>query len=205
MRKLAMLAVLVLPVLASCAPGPALWSEAQSPKRNRVEAVRLTHDLPLASPNAPLGAADIAALDAFLARHRIGEGDAILVAAGGSGAAAARNVGALLQHLSRQGLEARAVEAAAPPNAVRVTVDRFVVVPPHCPDWRKPGTSDFANTPLSNLGCANAVNLGMMIANPRDLVQGQEPGAIDGTAASLAVQRYRTDKIKPLDKSGTTQ
>ena len=50
--------------------------------------------------------------------------------------------------------------------------DRYLVTLPPCPNWSKPaaGAGDFTNTPSSNFGCAAAVNLGLMVANPADLV-----------------------------------
>ena len=58
--------------------------------------------------------------------------------------------------------------------------------------------------PLSNLGCANAVNLGLMIAEPADLTRGRPLGTADGIREAEAVVRYRTDKVKEL-KAGMTE
>ena len=43
------------------------------------------------------------------------------------------------------------------------------VVLPGCPDWSRDPGYDPRNLPLSNLGCANAFNLGLMVADPADL------------------------------------
>ena len=196
-------------LLGACTPTASYWSEAQSPKHNQVETVRLVHDLPLATPTAPLASADYARLDAFLARHNIGHGDRIAIVTAGTGPTAQRNLSMVQRHLAVQGIDTDTVMTGpgsdAPASGFRLVAEKFVVVPPNCPDWRKPGTSDYGNTPMSNLGCANAVNLGLMLANPRDLIQGREMGDADGTASALAIQRYRADKIKPLDRSGTTE
>jgi pilus assembly protein CpaD len=186
--------------LAACAPAASHWSDAQSPKQNKVEMVRLTHDLRLPASGV-LSAAAAAGLDAFLARHEVGFGDAVTLASAG------RDPAAVSAYLRRQGIVARAAAGAAeaPAGAVRVQVERFVVVPPHCPDWRKPGTADYGNTPMSNLGCATAANLGMMLADPRDLIQGRMPGDADGTASAAATQRYRAGKVTPLPKGSTTE
>ena len=47
-------------------------------------------------------------------------------------------------------------------------VDREVILP-GCPDWSRDPGFDPRNLPLSNLGCANAYNLGLMVADPGDL------------------------------------
>ncbi len=83
-------------------------------------------------------------------------------------------------------------------DRVRVTVERYIVTPPACPDWSKPVGEDSQNTPPPNFGCANTANLGMMVANPRDLVHGRSPGTSDGAAVSAAIKRYRDGKIREL-------
>jgi pilus assembly protein CpaD len=52
---------------------------------------------------------------------------------------------------------------------------------------------------LSNLGCANAVNLGLMVADPADLVTGAPTAPADATREAEAIVRYRTDKVRQLD------
>ena len=51
------------------------------------------------------------------------------------------------------------------------------VVLPGCPDWSRDPGYDPRNLPLSNLGCANAVNLGLMVADPGDLATRTPTGA----------------------------
>ncbi|MFO1074391.1 MAG: CpaD family pilus assembly lipoprotein [Geminicoccaceae bacterium] len=79
---------------------------------------------------------------------------------------------------------------------VRATT--FTVALPGCPDWTRDPTRDGNNLMLSNLGCANAVNLGLMVADPADLWLGRPLGPADGIQQADAVTRYRTDKVRPL-------
>jgi pilus biogenesis lipoprotein CpaD len=81
---------------------------------------------------------------------------------------------------------------------VEVTVRTEEVVLPGCPNWSREPGYDPGNLPLSNLGCANALNLGLMVADPADLATRRALAPADGTQAAEAVVRYRTDKIKPL-------
>jgi pilus assembly protein CpaD len=173
-------------------------------KQNKVEPVRLIHDVKFASGNQ-LPANEAAQLDAFIDRLDVGYGDRVYVLTESGGTAPSRQrTDAVLRQLARQGVQASSLPSPeAQPGIVRIVINRHVVVPQHCPDWSKPATSDYSNTAMSNLGCANASNLGLMVADPSELIQGREPGAADGTASALAIQRYRTDKIKALDKSGT--
>lgn len=188
--------------LGACAPTASHWSDAQSSKQNQVESLRLTHDLRVPASGS-LSAAEAGELDDFLARHEIGYGDdVVLLASAGRSAAPAAD------YLRKQGIaagQARAGAGEAPAGAVRVIVQRYVVVPPNCPDWSKPATTDYGNVTMSGLGCANTANLGMMLANPRDLIQGRPSGNADGTAAAAAVQRYRAGKVTPLPKGSTTE
>jgi pilus assembly protein CpaD len=63
---------------------------------------------------------------------------------------------------------------------------------PNCPDW-----SD-SNLPMSegqssNYGCATAVNLAAMIADPNDLIRGRTdaPAGADATKATRAIKAWR--------------
>lgn len=82
---------------------------------------------------------------------------------------------------------------------LEVLVATTDVVLPGCPDWSRDPAYDPRNEPLSNLGCANALNLGLMVADPGDLVAGAPTAPADGTREAEAIVRYRTDKVKELD------
>jgi len=82
---------------------------------------------------------------------------------------------------------------------LEVLVSATSVALPGCPDWSGDPGYDPRNEPLSNLGCANAFNLGLMVADPRDLSMGTPTAPADATREAEAVLRYRTDKVKQLD------
>ena len=85
---------------------------------------------------------------------------------------------------------------------MRVTVGRYVVTPPNCPDWTKPATGDPGNNVSSNFGCATTANLGLMIADPGALVRGYAAGPGDGEMLAKGVQNYREDKTPWLPAGG---
>ncbi len=95
---------------------------------------------------------------------------------------------------------------AVPPRAegweaarrVDVTVQVPMITLPECPDWSAPSDLAAGNSPMSQLGCANALNLAAMIADPADLVEGRPLAGADGTREAAAVERYRADKVKKL-------
>lgn len=198
---------LALLATAACTPTESYWSEVQAKKENKVEPVRLLHDVRFSS-GAELSPVEMAQLDGFLARHDIGYGDRVYVLTDAKSAndAGSRRSANVVQYMAAHGIKAAGMPSLeAQPGLVRVVVNRYVVVPPNCPDWSKPGTSDYSNTPMSNLGCSNVSNLGLMVADPSELIQGRAAGPADATGSVLAIQRYRTGKITPLDKSATSE
>lgn len=99
--------------------------------------------------------------------------------------------------------------AVAPPGATRspltITVDRYVATPPVCQPWSTVYTASTevnANPARAELGCSDLNNLGAMVADPHDLVKGSTDPYADGTTAARAVERYRSDTVKPFLNSG---
>lgn len=88
---------------------------------------------------------------------------------------------------------------ARPEDATIVVVTRAVVIEPDC---SVPKTI-YTPRPTHTWSCTSAVALGRMVANPLDLKRGRATGPGDGEAGALAIQRYRTDKIKELKVEGT--
>ncbi len=186
---------------AACTPA-ANWSDVQAPKRNQVEPVRLVHDVRFLN-GAQLLPVEMAQLDGFIARHDIGYGDRVYVLTETRAGTSQRTTN-VLNYMKAHGIQAAGLPSVeAQPGLVRIVVNRHVVVPPNCPDWSKPTTSDYSNTPMSNLGCSTTANFGAMVADPSELIQGRQPGPADAEGSTGAIQRYRTDKVKPLEKTGT--
>lgn len=84
-------------------------------------------------------------------------------------------------------------------DEVRVEIRRHAVTLPDCPDFTTESGSSYDNIPHSNWGCANAVNLGLMIADPNDLIAGRAEGNADGEALAIGIYRYKTGQTKPLN------
>ncbi len=78
------------------------------------------------------------------------------------------------------------------PGSVRVIVSRTSASVPGCPTWEDElvGAPEQATT---NYGCATNSNLAAMIADPNDLVLGQQRAGVgDPVEAAKAVNSYRT-------------
>jgi len=190
-------------LLGACAPTlqDSQWSGAESPKENKVLYLRQTHDVRFEPGEAALSPAERQRLAAFLAHEEVGLYDEITLATGAVNGAernlAARRAASVAAYLRANHLKSAAdLEESAPADRVTVVVGRYVVVPPNCPDWRKPSEDDPSNTPSSNLGCASVTNLGLMVADPHDLVSGKPRAPADADQNDYAIQRYRQGYIK---------
>lgn len=79
------------------------------------------------------------------------------------------------------------------PGTVRVIASRTTASVPGCPSWSEEAEYYAAPMTSTNFGCATNSNLAAMIANPDDLVLGQEGTTSgSGTTASRAVRVYRS-------------
>jgi pilus assembly protein CpaD len=81
-------------------------------------------------------------------------------------------------------------------DEVVVLAQAVAVTSPQCPGYNAPTELDHEYRPVGPTGCANAVNLGLMIANPGDLAHGQALAPADGTNATFAIERYRGVQVQ---------
>jgi len=77
-------------------------------------------------------------------------------------------------------------------NDVSIDMQYAVVVSPACPDWRRSPVTTYSNTTQGNIGCATAVNLGAMVANPNDLLHGTGDISPDTARTVHVVDQYRS-------------
>ena len=188
---------------SGCAPQTSQWSMVEAPRENKLTLVRLAHQVQFRPNEDRLSPAEAARLGAFIRDQNVGYGDQILLI-GGNGALAQRRQEAVATAFARGGMRViRDVEIeglSTAPNELRVVVSRHVVTPPTCPNWSKRPDDDFGNTQSSHIGCATQTNLGLMIANPSDLVAGQEIGPADGELSAFRIESYRRGVHPPLLK-----
>jgi len=205
-RLIPFIAAGLLVVLAGCASEQAQWTGAATMKRNSVELVRLTRDVAVSDDESPISEAADATLRDFFRQSAFGYGDQVSID-GGDGPGAGLRARKLAAWLAAMGIRATVspIIYGASPKAgeARVIIGRYVVHPPKCPDWTKAPTRDFENTESSNFGCANVTNLGLMAANPRDLIVGNGGGRADSEVLSKAVEQYRLGKAKDPSSTST--
>jgi pilus assembly protein CpaD len=77
------------------------------------------------------------------------------------------------------------------PGTFRIVISRSSASVPSCPDWSKASDRNFNASNHSNYGCATNSNIAAMIADPEDLVRGQETAQMDTNSGSKAVKALR--------------
>ncbi|HJU16433.1 MAG TPA: CpaD family pilus assembly lipoprotein [Stellaceae bacterium] len=203
-RRLIPLALPALCALAACQPGVATYTAAQAPNDLRLDSAARERTVRFVPGSDRLSPGEAARLSYLAASGAIRPSDRVVVAASGPPPLAARREAAVAHALLRYGIVAYPqVLAAVPPNRALVSVGRYTVTLPPCPNWSKRPYSDFTNQPSSNYGCATTVNLGLMAASPADLANGLPLARADGEPAVSAVERYQKDKVYPPSPAGT--
>src|SRR5438552_4182897 len=174
------------------------YSKSEAPDQLRVDGVETRREVAFASGSAYLSPGELRKIDQWVLSGGIRPADRVQIAAGGPPGLAERRAAAIKSELLRYGIVAIDLPIdIAPVNRAVVSIGRYAVTTPDCPNWSQSLRYEFTNALTSNYGCANATNLGLMVASPADLVSGRPFTGIDGQPAVSAVQRYLTDKVKP--------
>jgi pilus assembly protein CpaD len=183
--------------------GPQLKAEPQ------VELAEYQQDVRFAPGTASFAPGTEQALTLFLGRVGAASGDRVYVVASApepSASPEARNLAerrsrAVGMFLAKNRIQSEARVAdvdVLPREGIAVVVQRTAVTLPACPNWTQMPNRNFDNQPMSNWSCATAVNFGLMLADPSDLVRGRDPGRADGEALARSVENYRKDKTKDI-------
>jgi pilus biogenesis lipoprotein CpaD len=194
------LAALLAPTLAvgltSCAgaPGPPIADfGAATPNPIQISRTRLVHAVGFPSQGASVTAPELSALYGFLAGHGVGPSDTLIIERG-SGTLDLARAEALQANLQTAGLHpAMVTDAALGAGVARVVVERYVAIPPDCPNWSAAPAPNFQNYDQRNFGCADSRNLAAMVADPKDLAMGASALAPQvGPPVTRPVLTYRT-------------
>ncbi len=188
----------------------ATWKQQEAFARPEVRRVDVQYVVPFAPKASEMTDVEREALGMFVRQNNLQPGTHLSVAAptkNATQAARSRNrLASVRNELQRLGVSSSVVQAQPTNNQstgdeVVVFAQTVAVLPPDCPGYNSPIVLDFEWRPNTRLGCANAVNLGLMVANPSDLAQGRPVSAADGEAMALGIQRYRTANTFPTGQS----
>jgi pilus assembly protein CpaD len=174
------------------------YSKTEAPAQLQVDGGESRVELAFAGGSDHLAAGEAGRLDRLVLAGSIRPADRVVIAAAGPPGLAERRVAAISSELLRYGIVARRLtREIVPANHAIVAVGRYAVTLPPCPNWSQSLADEFTNALSSYYGCANATNLGLMVASPADLVSGRPFTGIDGMPAVSAVQRYLNDRVTP--------
>jgi pilus assembly protein CpaD len=174
----------------------------------QVNHVRVQYAASFLPGKADLSQDEAARFQAFIDQSGLRSGDRVYIALPNGDLLAASRIGKMASLLAQRNIGA---ETVTPPstglsaNHMLVMADRYVVTPPACPNWSDSPTTPHDNTPNSNYGCATLSNLAEMVDNPRDLDMGRPLGPAYADPGLNAIERYRTDKVKPFLSTGSSQ
>jgi pilus assembly protein CpaD len=157
--------------LAACA---AEYSKSEAPAQLRVDGADSRRELAFAAGSAYLSPSELRKLDGWVLGGSIRPADRVEIAAAGPPGLAEQLAAAISRELLRYGVVTQALARdTVPANHAIVSIGRYAVTLPDCPNWSQSLAADFTNAVSSNYGCATATNLGLMVASPADLVGGR--------------------------------
>jgi pilus assembly protein CpaD len=186
-------------------------SPAEAGENPTVGFETMTHQVNFAPGSAALSTDEINSLSDFLTRIAFDYGDKVTISIGPTNsdpslnALAAQRAGSITFELQRMHLveiQIRPENANIEPlqNAAEVSIGRYVVTGPKCADWSEPEAANDTDMLPSNFGCATAINLGAMVANPADLLRGTPSGSADADFVARGIEQYRNGEVsKSLD------
>jgi len=191
------LRLVVLPLTLGLAACAFEYSKSEAPDTLRVDGAESRRELAFAAGSAYLTPSELRQIDGWVLSGTIRSADRVAVAAGGPPGLAEQRAAAISRELLRYGIVTQTLALdTVPANRAIVSVGRYAVTLPTCPNWSQSLSNDFTNAFTSNYGCANATNLGLMVASPADLVSGRTYTGTEAQPAAAAVQRYLTDRVK---------
>lgn len=209
-------------LLTGCAPEVSNWTPAESPKENQVDRAVFAHTIVYPAHADALGDREKKKFYQFL-KDVIQSPLAVNVTIEEFGGRSEKRVKDIERELLRYGIPhdlividydgmeepyaykgAHKKGRASVGSGVKVIIERFVVIPPSCSNFSQQIGDAQQAYAHSNYGCATEANLGMMVANPRDLLRGRERAPYNGAVMAAGVNRYRRDDIKPILQVSTT-
>jgi pilus assembly protein CpaD len=188
---------IAVPLLLGLAACVTEYSKSEAPAALQVDGAESRVEIAFAGGSGRLSPGEARRLDGLVLAGNIRPADRVAIAAAGPPGLAERRSAAISSELLRYGVVASTQTLdTVPANRAIVSVGRYTVTLPSCPNWSQSLSYEFTNAFSSNYGCANTTNLGLMVASPADLASGRTLAPADGQPAVAAVERYMNDRIK---------
>jgi pilus biogenesis lipoprotein CpaD len=175
-----------LSLLAACGQSVGQPGLNDQVMRNTVQLVRFSHIIKAEDDKTEtLSEKTIADLNTFLHNTNVGYGDVLMV--DGAYNASDNRLSEIQTLFRKRGYEyaGKTLLGAKPVEGdIVLYVERHVVTTPNCGNWPEDTTYNSENNRSVYNGCSTVANLGLMVANPRDLVSGQSSGTTTATAVN---------------------
>lgn len=206
-KKIIIISTLIsILVLSGCRIEPAIWN-GRDRFHNKVTTIKEHSTVHFKNNSAYLSPDQVNALKNKVAKYRNVE--KVYLAACTTGKhrnhIQMQRLRTISYWLKKEGYKSTIIANAIyknPKNCVKVTFERLIVVPPRCPDVSGPYSNYYHIN--SNFGCSNVQNLGMMVANPKDLHRGKSKDHFYGTIMAPSIQRYDSGETKELIETSST-
>jgi len=203
-RKTALIGIAAALLGSACSNVPEHYKGAISLPKNEVEVANFSHQINFSGEDGGLSAADKAAMENFLNAQGVRYGDQLVLDfATGDGAWEAK-MEAVNNFLKTRGFwvkYAGSTGAVSNSGAAALVINRYSVISPDC---KALAEEAFVPTEMwlnKTFGCVTTHNLGVMVANPQDLIEGRPDTVADTFGAVRAVQLYRS-KISTTANTG---
>ncbi len=200
--RFALLAAATLP-LAACGGQSSYNTSVESVHQPVVSYATYVYDVRMDSGSG-LSPAESARLSGWLDSLDVSYGDKVAIATDGAYVPAdlQKDIADVLGHRGLLiGTDSSALAGTPPAGAVRLILRRATASVPGCPDWSTRQESDMVGGASSNYGCGVNGNLAAMVANPADLVRGQQTdSALRTNTSNRAIESYR--KQTPTGEGG---
>lgn len=176
-----------------------------------VRSVTAAVELPGTSGQERLTPSEIRKISDLVADFMTETQSQLVVAIPGGAAGDARVLGRAKQIgdlIKRRGVAASrmmlrvASEDTSANGPIVISYGTLVVTVPECGFWDKESSHDETNTNSPNFGCTLQRNFGLMIANPRDLLEPRKTTAThDATRSSVVLKAYRAGEVTGAERS----
>jgi len=90
------------------------------------------------------------------------------------------------------------------PGQVVVVRSEYRLGTTNCPNYNPSSIGNPNASSMPGFGCADAYNMGQMLARPRDAAIGRSPGPAEAWVNAEAVQRYREGRVRTVSAGSTT-
>jgi len=202
--------------LAACAPQPTGALDVRDGYPITPVPTRYVLGLRLVPGSGEIGALDAGRFERFIRQyHRRGRTTLVVATtADEAGRDADRHMAKIRRHLIDAGVDERVIEvrsAAAPlgsGNGVIMSFEGYSAKVADCGDWTGGAGNNPTNLPHTNYGCSYQRNIGMMLADPGDLLRSQNDSYIEAyrvvnVGYSGVVPNYRAGAPTPATGPGS--